>query len=321
MILTEDLQLQLLRQSAFGTAPGTPNGILLPRGSNFTLEYDQKLIDDVQIFADAVEREPGLGNKTSGMNGDLVPNLSFFPVLQEALCGNLAITGSSAPYTLMSSGISRTVPYYMAELGVLGWALPKYYRWFDLMLSEFHLDMKIEGKMTVGTKWAGTGNVAFPPVGTSIDTTPTELAGPSLNYCDVTNIENADASAGDIVEVKLDVTRKVVEKRVSGSSGVATQLRAGKSQVRLVVTCFWESDARWARARAGTITQVQATAVDNAANSMVMLTTEVKLQPTGPKIEGADGVMQEFAAVSFRKTNTVDTPVKFTTINQLGVTA
>lgn len=308
MILNEDVQLAMFRQSAFGAVPGTPNGILLPRGSNFTPDYDQKFIDNPQVFADGIEREPALGNKVSGATGDVVANLNFFPWLQKAITGVNVITGLG-PYVHTSAGISRITLLHLLELGFIPLSL--YYRYFDMVLSELNLGLKVEGIFTLGTKWTGSGNVAFPPLATSLDATPTEIAGKAVEFVDALITENG-LDGADITSLDINVACPVKEKRVSGASGMAKELKRGKSMVSGTLEAFFESDARWARARAGTLTPIAAT-IAAGTDSTVITMPECKLTPVGPKIEGDDGILQKFSYKAIRKLNLTDTPIKFVT--------
>lgn len=307
-ILNEDVQVQFGRQTAIGAMPGVINGILMPRGSSFSLEYDQKLIDNPQVFADGLERDPAFGNKTSGGNGDVVPNLAFLPWLQKAIAGNLVTTGTG-PYVHTSTGISRTTLLHWFELGFIPATL--YYKWLDMVLEELHLKCTVEGILSVGTKWHGSGNVVFPPTGVSADSTPTEITGSAVSYMDALITENGIDGA-DIVELDIDIVRKVHEKRPSGKAGVATELRCGTARVSGMLKVYFESDARWLRARNGTVTPIVAT-LNAGTDSSVITLTECRLQPVGPKEEGEDGILQTYAFKSVRKTNLTDTPLKIVT--------
>ena len=307
MILNEDVQLQIFRQAAYGTDPTTPNGILMPRGANFTPMFDRKFIDNPQIFADGIEREPGLGNQESGNDGDVVPNLNFFPYIQKAIAGALVETGTG-PYTKTSTGIARTALLHLFEWGYIPLSL--YYKFYDMVLEEAHFKCGVEGIFTVGTKWHGTGNVSFPPSATSLDATPTEITGPSVEYANLVTLENG-VDGADMRSLDIDIVMPVVEKRVIGKA-YAQELKRKGAKVTGTVELFFESDTRWARVRAGTPTTLRGTIVAGATQAQLDL-LEVKLQPTGPKVEGEDGILQKYAYKAFRKTDITNTPIKMVT--------
>lgn len=310
MILNEDIQLQMIRQTgAWGSVPGAPNGILIPRGSSFSVNFDQNVIENPAVFADGIEREPALGNKQTGANGDIIPNLSFLPELQKDIMGVL-VTAGAGPFSHTSNGIDRLTVYRrMLELGMLPLSL--YYRFHDHVVEEAHIKLAVEGILSIGTKWKGTGKVAFPPLNAPLDATPTELVGPVANFCDIVMLENAIDGA-DMTSLEIDIVKAIKEKRVSGKSGEATELRCGKVRVKVKADFFFESDERWARARAGTVTSLQGTIVAGADQSVLTI-AEGKLKPVGPKFEGEDGVMQSFEVTAIRKSNVTETPLKWVT--------
>ncbi|HSY51143.1 MAG TPA: hypothetical protein VLC46_20220 [Thermoanaerobaculia bacterium] len=312
MILTNDVQVQLFRQSVIGTAPGTPNGILVPKGSDFDLPFDQKLIKNTQVQADGVQRQSGRGNQTAeGGGGTVVANLNFLPYLTKAWCGASTTTGSSAPYTTISR-VTRTTLYYLYEMGLIPLSL--FYLYFDQVCSELHFTLQTEGNFEVKTKFIGSGKVNFPGSSTSLDTTPTELTASTADMTALTILENT-VDGADTVSLSIDCVSTIVQKRPTGQGGIAKQLAQGEKTVAGKVKFWFESDARWARARAGTITQLKGTVIDIDTNSFEALMTEVELQPTGPKMSDTAGVTQEYAFNSIRKSNLTDTPIKFTHVN------
>jgi hypothetical protein len=311
MILGEDIQVQMFRQAAFGVVPGAPSGILIPRGSGFGVEFDQKFIDNPQVFIDGIEREPALGNKVSSASGDVVPNMNWWPELQKDITGML-VTSGAGPYDHLSAGINRqVVPLRLLELGFIPFNL--FYRFFDMALAEATIKLAVEGIFTVGTKWTGTGKVSFPPLGASLDATPTELVGETIEFVDTVLLENG-VDGGDCTGMEIKIVKSLKEKRVSGKGGEATQIVCGNVRVAVTLDFYFESDARWARARAGTLTSAQAT-IAAGADQSVLTFPEGKLNPVGPKQEGEDGVMQKFELRSIRKTNFTQTPINILTTN------
>ena len=112
--------------------------------------------------------------------------------------------------------------------------------------------------------------------------------------------------------------RKVILKRVQGGGGKAKQLLYGTSTVRGTFTQLFETDAQWLKARSATITSLKSTITGPVALPnyfFEMFEPEVKLQPTGLKIDSADGVMQVFNWRSIRKNDATNSPIRFRVAN------
>jgi len=309
MILTEDVQVQFFRQTAVGADPATPNGILVPRGSDFDLPYMQKLIPNEQVQADGIQRQSGKGNKTAeGGGGKLVPNLNFVPYPIKQWCGQNAITGTG-PYTHIARP-NRTTLYYLYELGLIPLSL--FYKLYDQVTNELHFQLQTEGLFTLTQKLVGSG-AAVMAGAASLDVTPTEIVGAAVDMTGLTILENA-VDGGDTVSLSIDCVTNAVQKRPTGQGGVAKEIKQGGKKVSGKVKFWFESDARWARVRTGTLTTLKGTVIDVDGNSMEAYMPEVELESTGPKITDNDGVTQEFTYNAIRKTNLVDTPIRFTTV-------
>jgi hypothetical protein len=309
MILSEDVQVQLFRQTAVGADPITPNGILVPRGSDFELPFMQKLLKNEQVQSDGFQRQSGKGNKTAeGGGGKIVANLNFLPYLLKAWCGQNVITGTG-PYTHVARP-NRTTLYYMYELGLIPLAL--FYKYYDQVTSELHFQLQTEGMYTVQQKLVGSGNVVFAGV-TSLDTTPTELVGTTVDLTALTILENA-TDAGDTISMTIDCVSNPKQKRPTGAGAVAKEIKQGEKTVSGKVKFWFESDLRWARVRTGTLTALKGTVIDADGNSVEHYMPEVELESVGPKINDSEGVTQEYTFNAIRKANFTDTPIKFTTI-------
>jgi hypothetical protein len=312
MILNNDVQVQLFRQLVAGTVPGTPNGILVPRGSDFELPFNQGLLKNGQVQADGFQRQSGRGNKkVEGAGNKTVPNLNFMPYQTKAWCGQLTTTGSSAPYTHVAKP-NRTTLYYLYELGLI--PNPLFYQFFDMVTTELHFSLATEGICEVGQKLVGSGKVNFPGSGTSLDSTSTELVAPTLDYTSLTILDNG-LDGADTVSMTVDCVTSNVQKRPTGQGSIATEQRAGEKTVTGTVKFFFESDTRWARVRSGTLTPLKFALIDTDNNSVEGLMPEVELESMGPKITDSEGVTQEFKFNAVRKTNVTDTPIKFTHVN------
>jgi len=309
MILNEDVQVQFFRQSAVGTDPGTPNGILVPRGSDFELPFMQKLIKNEQVQADGFQRQSGKGNRTAeGGGGKVVANLNFLPYLIKQWCGQNAITGTG-PYTHIAKP-NRTTLYYLYELGLIPLAL--FYKLYDQVTTELHFQLQTEGIFEVTQKLVGSGKVPDPG-STSLDSTPTELTGATVDMTALTILENA-VDAGDTVSLSIDCVTNSTQKRPTGAGAIAKEIRQGGKTVSGKVKFWFESDTRAARVRAGTLTTLKGTVIDVDGNSVEASMAEVELESVGPKITDKDGVTVEYTYNAIRKADLTNTPIKFTTV-------
>ncbi len=308
MFTREQAQYQFFQQSAFNTDPGTPNGILVPRDSDFDTNHSRAFLENPQIQTDGAEREPALGNHMSDASGSFVPNLSFWPHLQKALCTTLTTTGAG-PYTHVGKLTPGAVLLHLFEFGIIGGAL--WYKYYDLVLQQLSLQIPVEGIFKVGTKWEGSGNAVFAGA-TSLDVTPTEVTGAPGEYANMTILENA-IDTGLITDLSIEVNRKIVWKRPHNKSGKASEAKFGSHRVSGTLKTLFETDALWAKARNATLTSLKATIV-SGADSLEVLMNEVRIKPVGPKTTTEDGIEQSFEYKSIKKAN-ADSPIKFTTIN------
>jgi hypothetical protein len=81
----EEVQYQIFKQTAMGQAPGSPNGILVPKGNGFQTKYARNRVDNPSIFSDGFKRRPARGNHTTTASGPVVGNLNHLPHLLAAL--------------------------------------------------------------------------------------------------------------------------------------------------------------------------------------------------------------------------------------------
>lgn len=307
MYTKEDVSFALFKQTAIGADPGAPNGILLPRDANFSVDHKRNPLDNPQVQADGFEREFALGNHIVELTGDLVPNLNFWPWVQRWLTGELVSAGAG-PYT-HTSLLKRTPIYHLVEMGVA--AVPLFYKYRDLLLNKCSFDIPVEGICKVSLGGVGTGSAVFAG-GAPLDATVTEVAGAPGEYANMTILEDG-LDIGMITKLGIEIARNIVEKRPHGKGGKASELRYGDDKVSGGLDVFFETDALWAKSRNGTLTALAATLV-SGADSLAMTMPEVKLEPVGPKVEGADGIMQSFRYRSIKKAS-ADAPIKFVTTN------
>lgn len=124
-----------------------------------------------------------------------------------------------------------------------------YYQYLDQVFFEMRIDFDIEGMFKPQFNTRGTG-LFIPDAETSIDGTPTEIAGrpaEMLNWA-------ATDDGGKVQKFSLTVTREVIEGRESGDDGVASEIVFGDTTVTGTVTALFRNDSRWAKAREGVLT-------------------------------------------------------------------
>lgn len=78
MFSPEEAQIQHFKQTAFGEAPASPNGILWPGDDSFNPSYSRNRVDNPQRMADGIMRRFALGNKNTTADGNAVINLNWF---------------------------------------------------------------------------------------------------------------------------------------------------------------------------------------------------------------------------------------------------
>ncbi|HET7436032.1 MAG TPA: phage tail tube protein [Thermoanaerobaculia bacterium] len=296
----------MAKQSAFGTVPGAAVAYVLPiaKGAQGP-EHSRNKIENDARYADGYDREPALGNHRSGADLPLVSNLDIFGYPLYGFCGTLTTTGASAPYTHAGKP-GKTVVYYVIEEGVPG---TKYYQYVDQVFSELNVEYEQEGLFKPMFKTVGSGLLI--PAASSMDTTPTEVAGPPaemLNWSTLTD----GIDEGIVQKLSLNVKREVIEVR-AGNGGVCRALIIGNITVTGTVTILFTGDTLYAKARAGTKLALTAT-ITRGTSSFTAKVPEAKLEPKGLKKQSGQAITQEFAFDGIVGTD-ADSPIKFTLTN------
>jgi hypothetical protein len=242
---------------------------------------------------------------TSNGSYSVVPTGVTFPV------------GTGATFTIQSCNVHTmllsptTVPYYLFEDGIP--AGTSFYRHLDHVINKLALECGVEGLMQPSFNSVGSGilnpaSANNAPYTTSIQPSAAEVIGTPVEYANITNLENA-VDPGTILSIKYDIDRKVVQKRPTGANGAATDAKWGMSKIGITFREYFETDARWLKARAGTITSV-ASKIVSGNDSLIITGSEVKFEPTDYKAESDEGIIQEFKATSFKKSS-ANSPIMF----------
>jgi hypothetical protein len=223
--------------------------------------------------------------------------------------GTLA-AGTSSLWYLHTGQLSLTALFFMLEAG---WSTANlFYRFMDQTMSAFKLDCPVEGIFECSFDTVGTGTLVKET--TSIDATPTELAGDPGEYANLSVLRNG-ADSGVINKLGLDISIKTPEKRTHNKGGKASEIKRGGIEVKVTADTYFEGDALWADARDGVESSIEALLVQGAEEFEFKL-SEVDLAPTGPEIENEDGTMQNFSGESFYG-NDAKSPFWFQLRNQV----
>jgi hypothetical protein len=225
--------------------------------------------------------------------------------------------GTGATFTLATCNVHTmllsptSVPFYLFEDGIPSGT--SFYRYLDHVINKLSLECGVEGLMQPSFNSIGSGilnpnTVNNAPYTVSIQPSAAEVIGTPVEYANITNLE-AGADPGTILSVKYDLERKVVQKRPTGASGAAKDAKWGMSTIGITFKEYFETDARWLKARQGTISSVQSTIV-SGNDSLQIIGSEVKFEPTDYKAESDEGIIQEFKATSFKKSN-ANSPLMF----------
>lgn len=162
--------------------------------------------------------------------------------------------GTTATFTAIvmrkhSGKIARgTIPFYTIEEGIG----TDFYVYPNQVFSEHKLEFDIEGVFDPSFTTMGGGDPVG-PYASSIDSTPTEVAGAPASKLNWATIEDGVAS-GIITKASLNFKRSIIKANPSGKLGVATDLWGGSIEVTGTVTVLFKGDTRLAQARNGTTT-------------------------------------------------------------------
>lgn len=306
MLHNDKVQFQLFHQTVFDTVPGTPSGIYVPRGPNFNAEWKRNKIANPAKFSDGRKRKFALGNHTTSLSGQCVPNLEFYPYLLQFLGFTITTTGAG-PY-VHTCVLGSTARLHLIEKGIVG--APLWSRYFNMVGNSLSWDIPIEGIFACEFGAVGSGNREKNVA--SLDATPTEVVGEYGEYANFTLLEDA-ADPEDIINLKMQLTRSVAEKRVSGKGGKASELLYGGSELTGTLSTYFESEARAAKAEAKTIEAIDATIVVGAASAQHIL-PEVQLEPGDWTPADDGGVIRDFNFESVT-VSSADAPIKIVVTN------
>lgn len=301
-----DLITTMAKQTTFGTVPGAGVAYVLPiaKGSQGP-EHSRNKIENDARYADGYNREPALGNHKSGADLPLVSNLDIFGYPLYGLCGTMTTTGASAPFTHAGKP-TKTVIYYVIEEGLPG---AKFYQYADQVFSELNIEYDQEGLFKPTFKTVGSGLLI--PSNTSMDATPTEVAGAPAEMMNWSTLTDG-VDEGIVQKLSLNVKREVIEVR-AGNGGVCRALIIGNITVTGTVTVLFTGDALYAKARSGTKLALDAT-ITRGASSFGAKVPEAKLEPKGLKKQSGQAITQEFAFDGIVGVD-ADSPIKFTLTN------
>jgi hypothetical protein len=381
MFTPNDVQLLLIPQDAYGAAPASPDGQVIPWMSGTSVEdaHGRNLIQNPAVFRDGFERKPARGNHTSDITMKVVPNLPWLGWPLKYLSAGMASTkgvrscavtaggsgytsatvgftggggtGATATATVVGgvvtaitvtaygsgytsaptvditgdgTGATATADLWSLHTGTLslaeifflieaGWSAGNlYYRFMDQMVRAFTLDCPVEGIFQVGFDTIGSGLLVKDT--SSLDATPTELAGDPGEYANYTILED-DTDTGVVSNLSVSIGINTPQKRPHNAGGIATQTRRGKFEVTGTLDSYFEDDDHWQKAREGTAQKVTSVLVQGNDEFEFRL-PEQDLEPKGPKIDGEDGTMQSFSFRSFYQSDS-QSPFWFQLRNQV----
>lgn len=301
-----DLVTTMAKQTAFGAVPGAAVAYVLPiaKGAQGP-EHSRNKIENDARYADGYNREPALGNHKSGADLPLVSNLDIVGYPLYGFCGAMTTTGASAPYTHEGKP-TKTVIYYTVEEGL---AAAKYYQYVDQVFSEFNVEYDQEGLFKPTFKTVGSGLLI--PSATSMDSTPTEVAGAPAEMMNWSTLTDG-VDEGIVQKLSLNVKREVIEVR-AGNGGVCRALIIGNITVTGTMTVLFTGDTLYQKARSGTPLSIDA-AITRGTSSFGAKVPEAKLKPKGLKKQSGQAITQEFAFDGFVGSDP-DAPITFTLTN------
>lgn len=301
-----DLVTTMARQTAFGAVPGAAVAYVLPiaKGSQGP-EHSRSKIENDARYADGYNREPALGNHKSGADLPLVSNLDIVGYPLFGFCGSMTTTGDVGEYVHVGKP-GKTVIYYVIEEGLPG---AKFYQYVDQVFSENNIEYDQEGLFKPTFKTVGSGLMI--PSATSMDATPTEVAGPPAEMMNWSTLTDG-VDEGIVQKLSLNVKREVIEVR-AGNGGVCRALIIGNITVTGTVTVLFTGDALYAKARSGTPLALEAT-ITRGSSSLSAKVPEAKLEPKGLKKQSGQAITQEFAFDGFVGSD-ADSPITYTLTN------
>ena len=210
--------------------------------------------------------------------------------------------------------LTPTLLYYLFEGGIPTGNL--FNRLLDLVVNKLSLDLAVEGIMKASFDAIGSGllnpaTAGNAPNAASIQPSAAEVTGSPIEYANMTHLE-AGTDPGTITDMKISMDRKLVQKRPTGAGAKATGAAFGMTTIATTLVEYYESDARAAKARAGTLTSLQSNVVAGL-DQLQIIQPEVKLEPVSEDATG-EAIMITFQSKAIRKVS-AETPVYFNLIN------
>lgn len=306
----QDVLLTMTKQTVVGSVPGSAAAIVIPiaKGAQGP-EHKRNKIENEARFKDGYKRPFALGNHNSGADMPMVSNLDVFGYPLAGLCGGLTdgvTTGGLTPHT---GKPTKTVFYYTLEESYDGMTPPVFYQYADQTFTELTIDYDQEGMFKPTFKTVGTGLLI--PSATSMDSTPTEVPGAPAEMANWSTLTDGIDEA-NVQKCQLNVKREAIVVR-AGNGGVGRAIRIGEITVSGTITIIFNSDALYAKARAGVPLSFELE-ITRGTKSFAALMPETLLEPSGPKKQSGNVIVQEFAFDAHVDTD-ANSPVLFTLEN------
>ena len=305
-----DVLLTMAKQASVGVVPPSPASIVIPiaKGAQGP-EHKRNKIENDARFRDGYKRPFALGNHNSGADMPMVSNLDIFGYPLAGLCGGLTdgtTTGGITPHT---GKPTKTVFYYTLEESYEGMSPAVFYQYVDQVYTELVIDYDQEGLFKPTFKTVGTGLLI--PSATSMDSTPSEISGAPAEMANWSTLTDGVDEA-NVQKCQLNVKREAIVVR-AGNGGVGRAIRIGEITVTGTVTIIFKSDALYAKARGGVPLSFDL-GIERGTKSFNALMPETLLEPSGPKKQSGNVIVQEFAFEANVDTD-ANSPIFFTLNN------
>ena len=227
------------KEDTFGAGQATVKGLVVPFGGTTFDAFEQAPAESPELRADANPPiPPSPGFKDSSGELTLMAALTFLPVLQKLLTGNLTSTGASAPYVHTSKIGADAQPSLWLERGDVQNTKYKLYK--GIRIAGFSLNALKEAQhLALRVNLVGMGDEATES-GTPYDAAPVSFQTTRLVKKDML-IKVDTVTSGVAISLDTNPNRTQEQLRVLDGLYTAAQIAAGPFKIPTTLTGIWDS--------------------------------------------------------------------------------
>jgi hypothetical protein len=287
------VQFMLVEEAAWGSAPATPAGYVIPVSGLSGDWGSRNLIDNPTLRANRNPFAPARGNTVVNGSFGFPLTLSAWGWIQKHAVGVPATSGTASPYTHLSkcdfsgSTAGSDLPIGITfEIGHTG--IAQYHYFTGCKLNGFSVTGASEGIAVFNVDVIGQD---FNQDTSSLDASPTSYTDGAIDHFSLAMSEGGGAIT-NVKECSLNFTNNLDSSQfvISGSGGQLGALPTGVAMVSGSITALFENDTLLTKARNFTESDLTMTWT-SGTSSLALHVPEMVYSVRHPQVSGPDGVV------------------------------